>query len=124
MRRLAARYPPHRSSGLTWLLTATNWAQKASPRRPKLAKGEICKEVADRTDGSNNNRLHVRRGKRQNKSLVNHFHQTLTYLPGSAAGCHSSTKPPVRNTSDAASRPPYGFNLNPTPHAISEFWTT
>ena len=46
MRRLAARYPPHRSNGLTLLLTATNWAQKASPRRPKLAKGEICKEVA------------------------------------------------------------------------------
>eukprot|EP00964_Phaeocystis_antarctica_P024137 scaffold13511_cov54-Phaeocystis_antarctica.AAC.1 len=46
------------------------------------------------------------RAKRQNKSVVNHFHQTLTYLPGSAAGCHSSTKPPVRNTSDAASRPP------------------
>jgi hypothetical protein len=29
---LAARYPPHRSSGLTWLLVATNWAKEASPR--------------------------------------------------------------------------------------------
>ena len=30
---LAARYPPLRSSGLTWLLTAPNWAQEASLRR-------------------------------------------------------------------------------------------
>ena len=103
--------------------------QKASPRRPKLAKGEICKDgsnVRSATSthcvkGADCSRLvdalsgaliwgcrtivfTPGRAKRQNE-LVNHFHQTLPYLPGSAAGCHSSTKPPVRNTSDAASRP-------------------